>query len=298
MLDVRRLRLLHDLNRLGTIAAVAEARAYTPSAVSQQLAVLEREAGVALLERTGRSVALTPAGRVLVRHAETVLGALEEATAAVAAVRTGPAGPVRIGAFPSAMRALLPRALVMLGRQHPALELTLIELDPAAVPAALHDRSLDVGLLHDYDVVPAEVDPALDWVPALQEKVFLAEPSTTATGDVAATATTDWILATPGTLCHEVMIRVCRAAGFAPRGRHHADDFAAILALVAAGQGVALVPELAAASAPTGVHLTALDSRRRTRIAFRRGAASHPAVAAVVTALTVIAREHAMSGEG
>src|SRR5690349_1232943 len=100
MLDPRRLRLLRDLARHGTIAAVAGLHAYTPSAVSQQLSVLEREAGTALLRRTGRRVTLTAAGVLLVEHAEAVLGALERADAALAAARSGLVGPLRIGAFP------------------------------------------------------------------------------------------------------------------------------------------------------------------------------------------------------
>src|SRR5215472_3186023 len=107
MLDVRRLQLLCDLSRLGTIAAVAQAHSYTPSAVSQQLSALEREAGVPLLERSGRRVAFTAAGRVLVRHAENVLAALEQTTAALAAMATGVSGPLRIGAFTTAVRTLL-----------------------------------------------------------------------------------------------------------------------------------------------------------------------------------------------
>src|SRR5215207_8664551 len=114
MLDVRRLRLLCDLSRLGTIAAVAKSHTYTPSAVSQQLAALEREAGVPLLERTGRRVVLTPAGVVLVRHAQTVLAALEGASAALATTHRELSGPLRIGAFPTAVRTLLPAALVTL----------------------------------------------------------------------------------------------------------------------------------------------------------------------------------------
>src|SRR5262245_18179036 len=122
MLDVRRLRLLRDLAQHGTIAAVAAAHSYTPSAVSQQLAALEREAGVPLLTRTGRSVTLTPAGATLAAHAEEVLAALERAAAALAATRAGLSGPLRIGAFPTAMRTLLPPALVALADAHPALE--------------------------------------------------------------------------------------------------------------------------------------------------------------------------------
>ncbi|MFG1606475.1 LysR family transcriptional regulator [Actinoplanes sp. NPDC049265] len=282
MLDVRRLRLLSDLDRLGTIAAVAAVHSYTPSAVSQQLAALEREAGVALLRRSGRRVTFTAAGQVLVRHAAAVLAALEETTAALAAARSGPAGEVRIGAFPTAMRTLLPPALVALGRDHPALELSVSELDPAAVPAALRDRRLDVGLLHDYDVVPAATDPALESVELLDETVYLA--SATAVPDLAATRDVPWILGRPGTLCHEVALRVCRGAGFEPRARHHIDDFDAVLALVAAGQGVALVPQLALNPDP-GVRILPAPTRRRTRAGYRRGAADHPAVAAVVTAL-------------
>src|SRR6187455_841438 len=167
MLEVRRLRLLCDLSRLGTIAAVAQAHTYTPSAVSQQLSALEREAGLPLLERTGRGVSLTPAGRLLVQHAETVLAALEQATTALAALATGLTGPLRIGAYPTAVRTLLPATLVALAERHPGLELMVTELDPAAVPDALHEHRLDVGLLHDYDVVPVKPDPMLDAVPLL-----------------------------------------------------------------------------------------------------------------------------------
>ncbi|MFC3502912.1 LysR family transcriptional regulator [Micromonospora krabiensis] len=305
MLDVRRLRLLCDLSRLGTIAAVAQAHTYTPSAVSQQLSALEREAGVPLLERSGRRVTFTPAGRVLVTHAETVLAALEQTTAALAAVATGLTGPLRIGAFPTAVRTLLPATLVALGRQHPGLELTVTELDPVEVPAALRERRLDVGLLHDYDVVPVDPDPALDTVPLLDETVFLAVPAGSPlavpaggpTGRDAGSPRSEdrdplraahdaaWIMASPGTLCHTVTLQLCRSVGFTPRVRHQADDFATVLALVAADQGVSLVPRLAAVDPPAGVRLVALGSRRRTRVAYRRGAAPHPAVAAFVAAV-------------
>ncbi|WP_030911195.1 LysR family transcriptional regulator [Streptosporangium amethystogenes] len=289
MLDVRRLRLLCDLSRLGTIAAVAQAHTYTPSAVSQQLSALEREAGVALLERTGRRVTFTTAGRILVQHAEVVLTALEQTTAALAALATGLSGPLRIGAFPTAVRTFLPAALVALGHRHPELELTVTELDPVTVPDALRERRLDVGLLHDYDVVPIEPDPVLDTVPLLDETVFLAVPGTAPAAEEAGplreVRDAAWIMASPGTLCHTVTLHVCRSAGFTPRARHHADDFAAVLALVAAGQGVSLVPQLAAAQPPAGVRLIPLSIRRRTHIAYRQGAATHPAIAAFVSAI-------------
>lgn len=286
MLDVRRLRLLRDLAHLGTIAAVARSHSYSPSAVSQQLAALQREAGVPLLEHTGRGVRLTAAGTALVEHAETVLAALEAADATLAVARAGLSGVVRIGAFPSAMRTLLPLALVALAREHPALDLMVTELDPADMPTALREANLDVALLHDYDTVPVPPDPTLDSVPLLDEPVFLAAGAGFAGDDpIAAARDADWIAGTPGTLCHAVTLRACEAAGFTPRIRHHTDDFTAVLALVAAGQGVSVVPRLGAAHVPDGVVLLPLPTRRRTRVAYRRGAGAHPAIVACVAAL-------------
>jgi DNA-binding transcriptional LysR family regulator len=293
MLDARKLRLLRDLAHHGTIAAVADALSYTPSAVSQQLAALEREAGVPLLERTGRRVTLTRAGTVLVEHAEVVLAALEQADAALAAVRTGLVGPLSIGAFPTAVRTLLPAALVALGRDHPDLELRVTELDPAAVPAALRTGQLDVALVHEYDHVPIAPEAGLATEPLIDETMYLASATTVAGACLAGTcndavsAASDalWIIGTPGTLCHTMTQRVCQAAGFTPRVRHHADDFITVLSLVAAGQGVALVPQLAATRPPPGVTLTPLATRRRTRVAYRRGTGQHPAVVACVEAI-------------
>jgi DNA-binding transcriptional LysR family regulator len=293
MLDVRRLHLLRDLSRLGTIAAVAQVHGYTPSAISQQLAALEREAGVALLRRAGRGVHLTAAAAALVEHTEHVLAALEAATAALASVQGGLSGLVRIGAFPTAVPTLLPPALVSLGREHPGLELMVCELDPVDIGDALRDRRLDVALTHDYDVAPDPADSTVDSVSLLAEEVYLATPAgMKLDGDpVRSTRREAWIVGSPGTLCHRVAMSAGQTAGFTPRVRHYADDFTAVLALVAAEQGVALVPSLGALRPPAGVRLQPLAMRRRTRIAFRRGAGRHPAVAACVEALRTAVRD-------
>ncbi|MEU6294107.1 LysR family transcriptional regulator [Streptomyces erythrochromogenes] len=317
MLDVRRLRLLRELARRGTIAAVAEALSFSPSAVSQQLGVLEREAGLPLLERTGRRVRLTAAGQNLVRHAEAVLERLEQADADLAEARGGLAGALRIGAFPTATRAIVPAALVALARRHPGLEPMVCETDPAAVAHALRAGDLDVALVHSYDFVPAEREPGLTTEPLYGEAMYLAEPAggvpgadradgahgadadRPAVGDLPqppaapdqgavlrAHARSPWIIATPGTLCHTMTVRACQAAGFTPRVRHQVDEFATVLALVAAGQGVAVVPQLGVAGpADPAVHLTRLVMQRRTGLAFRSGAGTHPAVAAFGAAL-------------
>ncbi|MEV6815450.1 LysR substrate-binding domain-containing protein, partial [Micromonospora sp. NPDC051296] len=196
-----------------------------------------------------------------------------------------------------AVRTLLPAALVALSREHPALDLTVTELDPVAVPAALRERRLDVALTHDYDIVPAEPDPALDSTPLLRETVFLAVPAAGDPADqqdqradpVADARDADWIVGTPGTLCHSVAVHACQAAGYQPVVRHQADDFTALLALVAAGQGVGLVPQLALSPPLPPVTLLPLALRRRTSVAYRRGAADHPAVAACIAALRAAA---------
>lgn len=157
------------------------------------------------------------------------------------------------------------------------------------MPEALRDRRLDVALLHDYDIVPTAPDPTVDSTPLLDETVFLAVVADAnidaPDNPIAEARDGDWIVGTPGTLCHTVATRACQPAGFTPRVRHHADDFAAVLALVAAGQGVALVPQLGATQPPPEVRLLPLPVHRRTRVGYRRGAGTHPAVAACVAAL-------------
>jgi DNA-binding transcriptional LysR family regulator len=295
MMDVRRLRLLLELSRRGTVTAVADALGYTPSAVSQQLAVLEREAGVPLLEHAGRKVTLTPAGTVLAGYAQSVLATLEEASSALAATRASLTGQLRIGAFPSAARTILPPVLVALGRDHPGLELMATEFDPAGMPDALRSAAIDVALTASYDYVPDEPDPAVDTEPLLDETVYLAAPPGYPAGGPAGQAGGDasiadcrespWIAGTPGTACHAMLVRACQARGFTPRIRHYADDFGTVLALVTAGQGVSLVPELGLAHHPADVTLIPLTARRRGRIAYRKGTRGNPLIAAFTSAV-------------
>jgi DNA-binding transcriptional LysR family regulator len=286
MLDVRKLRLLRDLAQRGTISAVAEALSFSPSAVSQQLTALERETGVRLLERTGRRVTLTPAALSLVDRTESILATLEEAAAELASTAAALTGTLRIGVFPTAVPTILTPAVVALSTDHPDLDLMVTELDPASVPLALREKRLDIALIQEYDYVPVVSDPGLQTEPLLEETVHLAaltaEP-------LIARRDSPWIAGTPGTLCHAMTVRACEAAGFTPHIRHHADDFGAVLALVAAGQGVAFVPDLGAVSPPAAVVLTRLSIRRRTHLAYRRGTGRHPAISAARIALQAAA---------
>ncbi|MZE81811.1 LysR family transcriptional regulator [Streptomyces xinghaiensis] len=298
MLDLRRLHLLRELDRRGTIAAVAEALTFTASAVSQQLSVLEREAGVPLLERSGRRVVLTPAGRALVTHADAVLERLELAVSELAGAREGIRGPLRIGTFPSGGPAIVPAALAELARRHPALEPMVREIDSARVSDGLRAGELDVALVHDYDFVPASPDTTVGQVPLLEEPMYLATGGATggapatgpaARGDTLAEllgpwAASPWITARDGTTGHAMAVRACQAAGFQPRIRHQVNDFRTVLALAAIGQGAGFVPEMATAHAPGDVVLTRLPLFRRSKVAFRAGGGTHPAIAAFVAA--------------
>jgi DNA-binding transcriptional LysR family regulator len=298
MLDVRRLHLLRELDRRGTIAAVAEALTFTASAVSQQLSVLEREAGVPLLERSGRRVVLTPAGRTLVTHADAVLERLELAVSELAEAREGIGGPLRIGTFPSGGPAIVPATLAELAQRHPALEPMVQEIDSTRVSDGLRAGELDVALVHDYDFVPASPDTTVDQVPLLEEPMYLATGAaidtdsargTATRGDTLAEllgpwATTPWITARDGTTGHAMAVRACQAAGFQPRIRHQVNDFRTVLALAAIGQGAGFVPEMATARTPENVVLTRLPLFRRSKVAFRAGGGTHPAIAAFVAA--------------
>ncbi|UGT38902.1 LysR family transcriptional regulator [Nocardia yamanashiensis] len=287
MLDIRKLRLLRELAHRGTIAAVAEALSYTPSAVSQQIAALEREAGRALLTRTGRRVTLTPAGTLLVEHTEAVLAELERAEAALVA-GTALSGSIRLGAFPTALPTIVLPALLEIGRTEKDLELTVTEVDPAEVPDLLRSDRLDMALVHEYDNVPSAMGSGIELEPLLDEVVYLASdtpPDVPGDQVIRSHAESRWIVGNHGTLCHSMAMRTCHSQGFEPRIAHRIDDFATVLRLVAAGGGVAVVPQLAAIDVPEGVVLTPLPIGRRTRIAYRRGSRNQPAFAAVSAGL-------------
>jgi DNA-binding transcriptional LysR family regulator len=290
MLDVRRLRLLRELAHRNTIAAVAAALAYTPSAVSQQLSSLEREAGVRLLERSGRRVVLTPAALALVEHTEVVLERLEQASAALASMREGLSGPLRIGVFPSAARTVIPPALAALAVRHPHLEPRVQEIDPAAVGGALRTGELDVALVHSYDFVADPPEPGLDTKHLFDERMFVAAPrdftSLPGEGDpLGRWRDAPWIVAPTATRCGTMTIRACEAAGFRPRVRHVVDDFSTVLALVGVACGVALVPQLATEEPVPDVVLTPVPMKRSTLGACRRGSGAHPAIAAFLQAV-------------
>src|SRR5687768_2501014 len=250
MLDLHRLRLLHELHARGTIAAVADALQFTPSAVSQQLAVLEREAGVPLLERAGRGVRLTDAALVLVEHAEALLRRAELAQADLAAAAGRVAGRARVATFQSVALRLAAPAMQALAREAPDLRCELVEAEPEqALPAlALGDVDLVLGdeWEHQPHSRPAGVvrhDLHRDPVHAiLPEEHPSARRPAVPLPDLAAE---HWTTGHPGTAWEEMTVRSCRQlGGFDPDVRHRSNDSVLSLGLVARGLAVTLLPDL------------------------------------------------------
>ncbi len=291
MLGVWRLQLLREVGRRGTIRAAAEALSITPSAVSQQLRILEAEAGVALLQPDGRRISLTEAGQMLVRHADAITAAIDAAEADLAASRAQITGTLRIAAFPTAARAILPGVIAQLGQDHPRLTVTLRDLETAESLAALRLDEVDLALVDVYDEATWIVEPAIELLEVGSDPLYLAAPGEASIGDrptqLASLAKTPWIMDTEGSNIRGAVVRACARAGFEPQVRAACRDYSVIIALVEAGLGVAILPGLALQDRQIRARITHLTPpmTRRVLIAVKPGRRSHPAIAATLAAL-------------
>ncbi|MEN3280576.1 MAG: hypothetical protein V7607_1716 [Solirubrobacteraceae bacterium] len=295
MLELRRLRLLRELHARGTITAVAEALSYSPSSVSEQLSELEREAGALLLERVGRNVRLTEAGRVLVGHAEALLRRMDEAEAEVAVAAQAVAGVVRIATFQSAAIQLLPLALRQLDDAYPSLRIEVVEMETEQGLQALVLHEIDLLIAVEYDDLPRPRHASLQREDLLRESMRLVLPSGAATTDVGEpVAIADlhdaaWAAGYPGTGHAAMVARACNALGrFDPEIRHRADDLLILLALVRSGCAVTLLPELVIDDRDDGITarpIAEADLGRVIFLAMRTGSPARPALLAVRDAL-------------
>jgi DNA-binding transcriptional LysR family regulator len=295
MLEVRRLRLLRELSLHGTIAATARACSLTPSAVSQQLAALEREVRTPLFIRDGRRLVLTQAAQVLVEHAELILADLEAARAGVAALQTTVQGIVRLGAFPTAASALAAPAIASCRRRHPDLRLLLEERETPEALAALQSGDVDLALVYSYNLLPRLSHRGVELVPLATESMLAALPAEGddpggegAPIDLAELADRPWVVPHSDTGLRSAMERACGLAGFSPAVDYTSNDYTVILALVQAGLGVSLVPQLALETVSADLRLRPVTRPGLTRtvsIALRRGTAADPTLTAVVAAL-------------
>ncbi|MFD3516810.1 LysR family transcriptional regulator [Streptomyces sp. NPDC058657] len=290
--DIKKLRILRTLRDRGTVTATAEALLMTPSAVSQQLSNLAKQLDVTLLEAHGRRVRLTDAAHLVLRHAEAVFAQLERAEAELQGYAQGEVGEVRIGAFSTAVPALVVPAVRRLRETHPGLEVRVREAEAAEAYELLSAGAVDLALSLAAHA-PTERDPAFARVPLLADPLDVALPAghplaSTAGLRLADLAGERWIFGGSGPWS-EITTAACEAAGFVPEQAHSAAGWTAILAMVEAGMGVALVPRMAVAErAVGGVAVRVLGGdqpRRHVVAAVRRGAEGGAGVARVLAAL-------------
>ncbi|MEU4494130.1 LysR family transcriptional regulator [Streptomyces sp. NPDC023998] len=286
------LRALVELARCGTMTAAAAALGYTPGAISQQLAQLERTAGAQLIRRVGRRVELTDAGHTLVVHAGRILQAQAEAAAAIERTRTQIAARLRLGVFGTAAAAFLPPALRWLGEQHPGVRVVSQEVDVDQAHAEVSAGRVDLALGLDYPDAPLARDDAADLVRLHSERFAVAVPTGQAppagtSWPLTSLAERDWILPAPHTYYGRAVRTACRRAGFEPRVAHEVTDTATSLAMVGEGLGVAPLTGLMLRLRSEGIVAVPLDDvvERHVVVAVRAASRGRPSVEVLIEAL-------------
>jgi DNA-binding transcriptional LysR family regulator len=298
MLDVRRLRVLREVAAQGSFSAAADALNFTQSAVSQQIAALEREVQTKLVERSARGVRLTEAGDVLVRHTDVILARLQDAEAELHALSGLRGGRVRVASFPSAGATLVPKAIARFRELHPGVELSMTLAEPDDAREKLRAGDVDVALL----IEPAwekNGDDGLEREHLLDDPMYVCLPK----GHPKASRTRlrledlceeSWMLGATST-CPDcsIFLRACQTGGFEPRIGFHSDDYLAIQGFVAAGMGVAVIPDLALVTVRDDVIIRAIAPRapfRRIVAATAQGGYCSPARRAMLDILVDVGR--------
>ncbi len=292
MLNVARLRILKEVAYRGSLSAAAHALDYTQSAISQQVAALEAETGMTLLERHPRGVSLTAAGQTLVGHAEGILARLEIAETALSAIAGLRGGRLRMASFPTAGSTLMPLAIANFRASYPDVELTLAEGEPEEIAPRLRAGELDLALLFEFD----DEDPLLADMarsPLLEDPMYLALPREHRLVEkprlrLAELQSEAWVQTSSASPCARHVVRCCHAAGFEPTVSFESDDYQTVQGLVAAGVGVALIPELALSVVRDDIVIRALSPAppvRQVIAATPDGARLVPAAPAMLTVL-------------
>lgn len=284
-MDLARLKALRELSIRHTMAAVADALSLTPSAVSQQIALLEEEVGVPLTERRGRGVKLTHAGEVLVSHAERIMAVLDEANSELASISKEVAGTLRVAAFATAAAALLPPVLQELKKSYPRLQITIIEMEPSEGLAALGSWNTDLAIVDDLSVRLARMENTVQKVRLIDDelKVVMAQDHDLARKPsivLSELKDEEWAMDSATSFYGEFVMNLCRQAGFTPQINAACRGSEIIAAMVASGCSVSIIPGLRLgqitqklASRPLRPAVT-----RRISVAFRQGERSHPAI--------------------
>lgn len=301
MVETRRLQLLLELSRLGSMRGVAELLGTTTSTVSQQIAMLARETGTALIEPAGRRVRLTPAGRRLADHAVTILAAVDAARVDLDP-GAAPAGTVRVAGFATAIRRTLLPIVAELATTHPDVNVVVLEHEPAESAVLLQADDIDLALTYDYNLAPAAVEPLAESVPLWSTSWSLGVPSDAAASQLtagsgrdalavfAAFRDRDWIGNSRNRADEYVVSTIASMAGFRPRLTHQADSLELVEDLVLAGLGVGLLPtDRPTREGVTLLPLTNPEVRLRASALCRHGRASWPPLTLLVDRLMRVA---------
>ena len=298
MLDVKRLRVLHEVARQGSFSAAADALSYTQSAISQQIAALERETGTTLVDRGARGVRLTDAGEALVRHADAILTRITDAEAELEAIAGLRGGRVRVASFATAGSTFVPHAIATFHEQYPDVQILLKESDPEESVPALKAGQLDIAILFephgagdltDIEQIHLLEDPMSVVLP---EDHPLASKAKIRLKDLADEA---WVQTTASCPCCIIVADECRAAGFEPRVAFESDDYLTVQGLVAAGVGVAMIPSLGLAAYRPDVAIRPLVGARPKRdilAATLPGGRQAPATKAMLDVLCDAAKRY------
>ncbi|MFD5226275.1 LysR family transcriptional regulator [Microbacterium sp. NPDC058342] len=297
MFELRRLRLLHELALRGTIAEVAASLSYSPSTVSQQLALLEREAGVALLEPDGRRVRLTSQGRMLAQHAARALELDESARAEL----TGTPGwePVRLSAMPTAAETIVPAALTLLAERAPELRVEVAELPPEESLFELWARRFDLVIAEQYPGHTRELRDGVEHDLLGEDPIRIVLPRTEHPVPLHELRDRSWVMEPQGTAARQWAVQQCRAAGFEPDVRFEATDLTAHVRLVASGHAVGMLPDLIWGDEPSPLTTAELPGSpvREVFTAVRTGSRRSDGIRAVRAALSDALASHRTAAE-
>lgn len=296
---MKRLRVLREVAARGSFSAAAEALAYTQSAVSQQIAALEREAGTVLVERNARGVRMTDAGRALVAHADVILARLADAEAELEAIAGMRGGRLRMVSFPTAGATIAPQAIARFRERHPGVEVTLAPREPDEGLDCLKAGECDIALTVEAGFEPI-ADPAIARHHLLDDPFYLCVPAchrvvSKSCVRLADLAEESWILGTSGRCPDGIILeRASQGAGFEARVAFQSDDYTAIQGFVAAGMGVCLIPDLALVAVRDDVVVRRLQGRplvRHVLAATLAGGYVSPAAAAMLDILGEVSAE-------
>jgi DNA-binding transcriptional LysR family regulator len=305
MIDVRRLRVFQEVAARGSFSAAADALSYTQSAVSQQIAALERETGTTLLHRGAGGIRLTDAGRALSSHADAVLARLVDAEQELAAIAGLRGGRVRLSAFPTAGATIVPLAVKTFMARHPGVEMQLFEREPEDGVAMLKSGELDIALSIGYEGAGTVHNPTdgVEEIDLLEDPTYLAMPADHRYARKARTRLSDfseesWIHSACKGTCGAVALRALHNAGFEPTIVFETDDYNVAQGLVAAGMGVTLLPEMALRNLREDIVVRPLGTQvthRRIMACLLQGAYRSPATDAMLGILHEAVGEHTMA---